>query len=139
MEKIGLRKNRKGLIFTIDAILAILATIMILISVYSILSNSHFNSENNDLNKIALDSLTVLEKNDYLDQSVSGNLTMINNFLAALPSNICGNISVYYQDKGIITSSKKPGCLISDNVVVTRRAFVFEHKTYFAKMEVSYG
>ncbi len=133
------RNNKKGLIFTIDAILALLSAIVILIVIYSILSNTNINNEYQDLSKIALDSLTVSEKNNALNSGVSGDLSLLDNYLGALPVNICGNISLYYANQNIITSSKKPGCLINDNMVIARRVFVSNYKMYFAKIEVSYA
>ena len=133
------KDNKKGLIFTIDAILALLSAIVILIAIYSILSNTDINNEYQDLSKIALDSLTVSEKNNALNLGVSGDLSLLDNYLGALPVNVCGNISLYYANQNIITSSKKPDCLINDNRVIARRAFLSDYKMHFAKIEVSYA
>ena len=137
METISFIKEKKGFVFTLDAILAILATVVILISIYSILSNVN-TVNNDDLHKITLSSLAILEKNNYLSNGVNGNFSNINNFLNSLPSQICANISLYNVDNNIINSNKKNGCSSSDNLVVGRRVFVSDYNVYYAKMEAWY-
>lgn len=132
---------KNGSIFTIDAILALLIAGTALVSSFILLTQTNENPfAVQDLATIAYDSLTVLEGSDTFFNAVKANsIGTITQFLNALPSQICGNISIYTDSNIQILSSNKANCDSTDYASIARGVFIANNTyIYYAEMKVWY-
>ena len=130
-------QTKKGGIFTIDMLLALLVAGVILVASFALIGGKEQLTK--DAAVLAQDSLLVLESSKALANAVETNSNaQILQFLDALPSNICGNISVYSSPGLQILSGNKQGCDSSDAVDLARNAFILNFNVYYAEMQVWY-
>ena len=130
--------NKKAVILTIDALLALIAAMTIIVAVVYFtgqVSNIPYNKQ--ALNKISQDSLTVLEKDNVLKTAIeTSSNTTLTLFLDSLPSQICAKVDLKSSDQIIQESAIKTNCGSSNETVVVRRSFVANSfNVYYARME----
>lgn len=134
--------NRKGFIYTLDAIFALVIAATIIIASFQYLSQTHIARFNrSDLYRLSNDALTVLERNSGLSNVISGSTSSVQNYLNSLPTQVCGNLSVFSTSNSLISSIQKTGCNSAnvDDLVVARRVFVHSNSsTYHARLEAWY-
>ena len=132
---------KRGIIYTLDAILAgivALSFVFICMSYLSANPSEHLNALS--LTTLDQDTLSVLEKDGVLADALQGDALDLGNFLDALPSNICAEIFLYDTDMTLYRNITKTGCLPSDDVVITRRVFFAGNATpYYAKLRGWYN
>ena len=133
--------NKKSVIFTLDAIMAVLIAGIMITSAYFFISQTDaasFNRQN--LNKISLDVLAVLEKDNTLKGSVeSGSASELDTFLAFLPSPLCGKVTVFDSNFTSVLTAQKSGCDF-DQPAVSRRIFVTDNfDVYYAEASLAFS
>ena len=134
----------KGIILTLDSILAILVSTIIFVYIFSILNQIDYSTNRNLLlNKIGQDVLTSLEKNGTLQYEVSNNRTLeLRSVLNSLPANICSDIEIYNSQNSVVLIVEKAGCNCSSAYSATIRSFVLidtdSMSEYFARSRVCY-
>jgi len=134
--------NRKGLIFTIDGIIAlILGALLIIVTMYYVQSASpKFNQIN--LHRVALDSVTILEKDGtFYDAVTSGSTATIKQFVENLPDPYCAIIFIKDSSQATLLTATKTNCTVSDEKVIARRVFSEKNmgNIYVAEMVMWYG
>lgn len=133
-------RNMRGIILTIDAMLALIA-LGILISAAVFFVNNAYNAQwtESELNKISMDTLTILEKDGTLESAVSDNsMTSTSTFLNALPGQVCANISFYDSSGTYVNSTQTTGCTNSTRLSKARRSFIVGSIVYYAEMGAWY-
>ncbi|HLD42467.1 MAG TPA: hypothetical protein VJB08_00580 [Candidatus Nanoarchaeia archaeon] len=129
--------DKNGFIFTLDALLAVLIGGILITSTYVLLSGGSPSSARQNLYQVALDSLTVLEKDHTLADAIETSSNAdLDNFLDALPVHICGNITLYRNTTAGVLSSQGD-CAVSDPVVA-RRIFVTDFTSYYAEARMGF-
>lgn len=141
--KIIMRKfNRKGFIYTLDAIFALMIAAIIIFASFQYLSQTHIARFNrSDLYRLSNDALAVMERNSGLSNVVSGSTSSAQNYVNSLPAQVCGNLTVLSTGNSLIGNAVKSGCDSAnvDELVVARRIFVHSNSsTYYAKLEAWY-
>ena len=135
-------RGRKAFVFSMDAIFAIIVAGLMLLACFFYLSQTTTNINNGqDIFRISLDSLAVLEKDGALKAAVEENSTAaVQSFLDSLPDRFCGNITIYTSSSVIVSSSQKAGCTAKNESAVALRSFIAGNSTaYYAKMGAWYG
>ncbi|MBI2661776.1 hypothetical protein HYX09_05945 [Candidatus Woesearchaeota archaeon] len=132
--------SKKGIIFTLDAILAIIIGALIISASYFLLSRHDPGFNMNALSMMSFDSLAVLEKDStFRNAADAKNPSGLAAFITSMPGNTCANISVFDNSSMLITSSQKSGCSLNYSIV-SRRAFVSSNfSSYYAEMKISFG
>jgi len=133
--------RKKGIIFTLDAIFALMAALTIIsASLFYMGQVGKIPFNKQALGKISQDSLTILEKDGTLGKAVEiGSAATLSSFLNSLPSNLCGKIEINDASKNNILAALKPGCTGSNELVISVRAFVGNNfNVYYARMEIWY-
>lgn len=132
---------KKGIIFTLDAIFALITAVTIIVAVIFYMGQVYkIPYTKQALNRLAQDSLTILEKDGALKEAIErGSSTAITTFLNSLPYQICGGIDLKSANHSVIQSLTKTNCTISEESVVGRRTFVANNfTTYYAEVEFWY-
>ena len=126
---------RKGFIFTLDAILALL----IVVTFMGIISFGWSEDISNyNLRQYAQDSLTILEKDHSLHEAVkTGSSGILEAYMGSMPENMCASM-IIEDDQGLMVMNSTEICIKSDDVVKSRRVFIYEGEPYSAGMEVWY-
>jgi len=130
----------RGYIFTLDAILAALAALVMITAIYFFVSGTQSADWSKvNLNSQILDSLAVLELNDDLKNAVlAGSNTTLNTFLNSMfPEPACGYIQLRNSTDSLHVHSLKTGCSRTgrDEVFIARRTFIVGEDIYYAMME----
>ena len=129
---------RRGIVLTIDAVIALVAASSLTTVIYFNLSKTQqIQWTDSDINEICLESLAALELNDDLKDAIDSNSTsIIESFLDnMLPAQICGKIEVYDSGNSLKLSQTKANCTSGNKTSVARRTFVSDSVVYYAKME----
>jgi len=133
--------KKKAIIFSLDAIFAIIIAGIMILACFFYLSQTSTNLyKNQDIYKISLDSLTILEKDNTLKTAVeTSNTTIIQQFLNSLSEQHCGNITLYTSSSAAILSAQKTGCTSKNESTIAIRSFVANNSNiYYANMEAWY-
>ncbi len=87
----------KGFVFSLDALIAMLLLITMFITATIYFNQVEFKENINIvLKQIAMDSITVLEKNGKIENAIKQNqVNELRSFLNKLPKSICGEIKIY--------------------------------------------
>ena len=135
--KILFRNHKTGALFTIDAILALLAVISVVISAFVMLHNGEYRNLGDEA-VMSYDTLSVLEETMALHSMAELNDTSsVSLFLDALPSQICAKLTILTQSNVSVASVKKSGCTGSDEFSVGRDVFITADKSiYYAEMKI---
>ena len=134
-------KTKKAIIFSLDAIFALVTAAVMILACFFYLSHTTANIyTNQDIYKISLDSLTILEKDSTLKTAVEANSSAaIQQFLDSLSQQHCGNIAVYTSESAAVLSAQKAGCITKNESAVAVRSFIANNfNVYYAKMEAWY-
>lgn len=133
--------KKKSLIFSLDALFAIVIAGIMILACFLYLSQTTTNIyQNQDIYKISLDSLAILEKDDTLKIAVETNSTTTPQlFLNSLPDQLCSNITIYTASSAAILSAQKTGCTAKNESTIAVRTFIANNSNvYYAKMEAWY-
>ncbi len=133
--------NKKGIIFTIDAILAVLAALTLIAgSFYHLSQTQNIQWTEADRFQAAMGSLAVLELSNDLQSAVDGmTIIEIDKYLNnILPAQVCGDIRIFTEAQSEILSTTKAGCAASDYRAVAVRDLYVNNNIYYAQMGVWY-
>ncbi len=131
--------GKKAIIFTIDAILALILGLSIILASLFYLGKASAPSQGETLQLISQDALAVMEKNGQLSESVSGATALpLESAIDMLPPNTCARLAVYSSLHEKISETLRQNCRFSEDYVLTRRLFVSEGNLYYAEMEAWY-
>lgn len=137
---------KKGFIFSLDSLIALLATIVLIGASFFYLSQVQtLNWSQPSLYTTSLDTMQVLRIDGSLEWSIdnldSSNISLFMDVM--YPSNICGNMIFYNRTRDVQLDAFKSGCdnLPDDSkdIFVTRRTFVHNKSIYFAFLRVWYS
>lgn len=134
--------NKKAVLFTLDALFASIIAAIVILASFQYLSQTHiarFNRQ--DIYRLSVDSLGVLERNSALSNAVTGNTSNIEAYLGSLPAQVCANVTLFTLSSFQIGSVEKASCANTnkDNLVATYRVFVAPNSTaYYARMDAWY-
>lgn len=134
----------KGIILTLDAILAIVVITLLFLYIFSTLYQINYSTTRDlQLTKIGQDMLTSLEKNGTLQFEVANNRTLeLRRILDSLPANICSAIEIYNSQSQITLIAEKAGCNCTTDYSITIRSFILAGSEtmdeYFAMGKVCY-
>lgn len=130
-------KNKKAILFTLDALFALLLSLSFFIYVsFYFFPSQDTTYANYDLLQIAGDSLAVLEKTKELSKlSTIG----LQTYVDALPSQYCANITIYDSADVNQLSVKRNNCNSAEQNAISRRIFISGNMPYLAAIEVWYG
>jgi hypothetical protein len=134
------KTNKKGLIFTLDAVFALVTALTLIMAAFYLISqdNQLFNEQALEL--IAQDSLTVLEKDGTLAAAVesSSNIT-INLYQENLPEQVCSLITIKNSAGQQVMNTLSSSCSTNaKEYSVARRSFVSDQDPYYAEMTIWY-
>jgi hypothetical protein len=132
---------KKGFIFSLDAIIAVLIALFMITSIIFYISQNSHSKNRENLNNIALDSLVLLEKNGALSATaISLDPSALDSYLGTLPDNICAKIDLFESQAGgglhKTISHYRAGCPSSASYIISRRVFIASGSTYLAELEV---
>lgn len=134
----------KGIILTLDAILAIIVSTIMFFYIFTTLFQINYSAKRDLLlTKIGQDILTSLEKNGTLQLETTNNRTVeLREILNSLPPNICSTIEIYNPQNQIVLIFEKAGCNCTTDYSTNVRSFVLVSSgvmnSYFAKSRVCY-
>jgi hypothetical protein len=130
---------KKAVIFTLDAILAILVAGSMITASFFYLSQENIQFNRQSLYKMALDLIAVLEMDGSLaDYASTGSNSSIIIFISALPSQLCVNLTLYNNDSAFMHSTQKSNCNITQPVV-SRAVFVnYNLSSYYAELKMGF-
>jgi len=136
----------KGFIISLDALLALLLTlVMIGTSVYYLSGTNYDSYNSNYLKEISMDSLTVLEKSGTLEETVKEDSSdELRILLNKLPYQICGELLLFEStdlDNAVIVVSRSDCEKSYLNFASTKRSFVVNDGSvgyYLAEMNTWY-
>ena len=134
------RLSKKAFIFSLDALLALLAaTVLISASFFYLSQVQTLNWSQPSLFVTSMDTLATLRLDGSLEDAVDtgSNSTIELFFNNMYPSNICGRMELYSRSGTLVLSSKKTGCSLpastdSKSIFVSRRTFVANKQLYYA-------
>lgn len=133
---------KRGFIYTLDAIFALVIAAVIILASFQYLSQTHIARFNrSDLYRLSNDVLSVLERNSGLSNVVFGSVSNTQSYLNSLPVQVCGNLTIFSTGNSVVSAVQKTGCNSAnvDDLVVARRVFVHSNSsTYYAKLEAWY-
>jgi len=133
----------KGIVISIDAMMALLVMIVVLTSTVYYLGNVKFDEKNNSLLKEnGMDIVTLLEKNGEFEWAVQNNkVNQLRTFMNKLPSSLCLDLSIYSNSN--LTEAQlsllRPSCKknFSESATINR-SFIVENGSnadlYFARL-----
>lgn len=126
-EKMG--NARRGIFFTIDALIALLIAGAIIFSIFSSLSRlvSASSETRNPIPEAGDAILTTLDNRGAFLRAIS-NTSAIYSELELAPQSLCWEINLVREDGRTIASAKKGGCSCRE-VSYSRRAIVLENAT----------
>jgi len=132
--------NKRAIVFTIDAIIAIIILIAFTSASFYYLKNMNNDFGENDLFQISQDSLAVLELNNELQNAITTSSTsniqvFIDNLL---PSHVCADIMLYDSSDTLQLNTTKTNCISSDETSASIRTFIVNNNFYYAKMRSWY-
>lgn len=123
-------KMRKGIVFSIDALIAFTLMFTIILITASYLSGVTYEARNSlVLKENALDIVTVLEKNGEFENAVQTNqINQLRSYINKLPSSVCSNIEIFQENDlgNPVMSVLRPGCKqnFSDSATINRSFIV---------------
>jgi len=130
---------KKAVIFSLDAIFSAVTASMLILSILFFISQSNVTFDDRDRYAIALDSLAVLEIDGTLHGATqTGDPSTMQQYLDALPGQVCSRLSLYTSAQVAFSTSTKTGCTSSNETSVAKRAFIVDFVPYYAQMEVWY-
>lgn len=113
---------RKGIIFSLDVMMALLLAVIFSTFIFFNVNNSHSNYDEIFLHKSAIDTLTVLRE-DYSLENFDN--STIYSFLSNLPVQYCANLTVYDNKDKIVYNALRSRCNGEGEVVgISRRVFL---------------
>jgi len=130
--------NKKGMIFSMDALAALLLVTIISFGVITSINLARVDYGSVLLQLNAVDGLSVVREEGSLE---GFNNNSLQGFLNDLPVQVCGNLSVYDFEDKIVYDAVKNGCnsVGVGNMGVARRDFLSGNNVYMAKLEVWRG
>ena len=118
--------NRRGFIFTTDALLALLLSAFLLYITYSTLDRvTKAESYSGEMRTLSRDTLAAMEESGLLARAVQQSRNdEIRGVLDALPPNTCADAAVY--STSIVVAAQRTGCNCTNasTVVAAQRTFV---------------
>jgi len=133
--------KKKALIFTLDAIFAVLIATSIIVSSYFYFSKTDILTyTQQDIYRVSLDTLTILEKSSTLKNAVeTSSTTNINSFIDTLPNRICTNVTIFDKNSNTVLHTLKTGCTRSlGERTFTSRVFIANYDVYYARVNSWY-
>ena len=133
---------KKGILFSIDAIIALIVAGALILACFFILSKTTTNMHSsNDVFIKSLDSLAILEKDGTLKNVVeTTNASTIQQFIDSTPAQFCSNITILSSASAQVLSVQKTGCTAKNESSVALRSFVSNNfNLYYARMEAWYS
>ena len=125
----------KGLILTLDAMVAV----AFLLTAIVILSSMMFQplvARGAYLKQITLDALTLIEKEDTLDDAVTGDSTSLRRVLEMTPPQVCMHIYIIDKNGGLIALIPKNDCgETGKEMQIAARHFIHDGEPYTLKAE----
>ncbi len=117
---------RHGAVFTLDALLALLAAAILFTAILFFMSRVESAPFSRDvLATLAEDSLAVLEKDgSLLDAHVTGSNATLLRYLDALPLRFCGRLGISDAEGNLLVAAQRSGCETPEEQAVARRVFV---------------
>jgi hypothetical protein len=137
--------KKKGIIFSMDAMIAMLLTLILFLSVGFYLTKIENNAVNTIyLKQVAADTLTVMEKSNALENAIRRDQTILaRSFLNNLPFRVCGEIRLISNNdlnNAKISLTKKECSSNYTELVVMQRSFLTETNNnieyYIAELKV---
>ena len=133
--------RKRGVIFTLDAIFAVLTAMAFFIAIlYFLNETADIPYSRQLLAEFSQDSLTILEKNSTLKLAlVTDSTQQISEFLNSTPSQFCAWIELRSSSGDALLNATKTACVNSSQPVIERRSFVIGNESaYYARMESWY-
>ncbi len=127
--------NKKGMIMSLDGIIALVLCGVVLMFVYSSIQGSFVDTKSIGLHGNAIDILSVLREDGSFERFDDA---VIDGYLSSLPGQICANVTIYDGNQ-IVSNHLRPGCNGKTQTASARRSFLAEDKVYMAEAEVYYA
>ena len=133
---------RHGAVFTLDALLALLAAAILFTAILFFMSRVESTPFSRDvLVTLAEDSLAVLEKDgSLLDAHVTGSNVTLLRYLDALPLRFCGRLEFSDAGENLLVAAQRGDCETPEEQrAVARRVFVgHQSGAAIARMDIWY-
>jgi hypothetical protein len=130
--------KKKSILFSLDAMLAIVVSVMFMMAIYNYSENSYEPDYTIiDLYHMSADSIAVLKSSNSLSYSVTTNTTTsIYSYLRLMPSQVCLMVKIYDKSHNQLMNAAKEGCLTvpGEPAVIYESPFVADSKIYSARM-----
>lgn len=131
-------RARKAVIFSIDALLAIIAAMSLITACFFYLSQIQtLQWTQPQMHIMLLDSLTTMrDTNNLRDLITSSDTATIQKFLDnVIPGNICESLLIYDRSNTLLYELNKTDCVNSpDDLYVSRRSFIARGQVYQAQL-----
>ncbi|MBN2458285.1 hypothetical protein JXB31_04105 [Candidatus Woesearchaeota archaeon] len=137
------RLKNRGMLFSIDAMIAAMVAIIMILAINSISSNAVRPSYSElNLYHIAADSLVVLKANEEFSGVLTSSSTeRIHSFMNnIMPENVCSYVRIYNKLGYQMISRTKNGCpvKIPEKSVLLSSPFIYNNNIFIAEMVVWY-
>jgi DUF1680 family protein len=136
-----IKQNKTGLVFTLDAIFAIVIALSTFSAAFYYLNQiSSTQHDDQNLIKLSMNSLTVLEKDGSLEYTIRTlNTNIVEQFLNNTEGNICANITVYNYADEPVKSIIKDNCNTTQTFNFAKRVFIAnKSQVFYTTMETWY-
>jgi hypothetical protein len=120
----------RGFVLTLDVIIALIIASFLVASIMYLVTQPKINVFDY-LYKVALDFLTVAEKDGSLNAAVNGNSSRLNDFIASMPDTLCMNVTIYDNSSGIVYTNSSD-CPAPVTYVMAWRSFMNGTDFYMA-------
>jgi hypothetical protein len=129
---------KKGIIFSIDALLALLVAAFFIFAILSARPNA-IDSSPAHIEALAMDTLAALEKKGLLADAVqSGSADAVSEAVDnILPKRICSTVSVNTLSEAVMAATRQ-GCTAGNSLSIARRSFMAGNGHYYALLELWY-
>jgi hypothetical protein len=138
--------RKKSIIFSIDAMLALISAVVLIGVAFFYLSQVQtLNWSQPGTYITAMDTLNVLRIDNTFHNSIkynsNDNLTLFMNNM--FPLNVCGRIELYNSSGNMLIEANKTNCFVptnldSNDIYVSRRTFVYNRSMYYAYLRIWY-
>jgi hypothetical protein len=129
-------RSRTAIIFTLDAIFAVLLGLSIILASLFYIYRTSIPTGAENLQLLSMDVLSVMEKNGELSLALTGGTHPP--LQEVLPANICSRLTLYSATSEKILTTSKTGCGLPGDYVITRQVFLVDKTIYYAELELWY-
>ncbi len=129
-------KGMRGFIINLDAVIALSFVLFVMI----LIGSQSYNPRTPGgiyLKQLTMDTLTVLEKTNRINQAIGGNTSAIQEIVEATPKLACMDISILNSTEGVVAVVVKSDCTETAglDIQTVARPVLYQGNQYIIKTE----